>query len=319
MQEIIKTLLNSSEPTIRYKILVNVLNKDESSHEIRSLQNEIKKSDRVKALLSKRTEEGKFPYRPYAKWYGAHYTLSVLADIGYPPGDKSIFPLIEQALTMYFPQEYFWTQKDQKTPIRIHACVPGNTIYYALKLGFLDKRIDRLAKVILENRWPDGGWNCDIDATGTTSSFEETLIPLRALSLYSKIKNNPEVRKVCKETSEVFLKRKMYKRLRDGKTIRDRYTLLHYPCYYQYDILFGLKVMAETGFIKNHRCNDALDLLESKRLQDGGFPAEQRFYNPSPKAVSWQSQVNWGGTSKKKMNEWVTADALFVLKEAGRI
>jgi hypothetical protein len=319
MQEIINSLLNSPEPSIRNKILVNVLKKNLLSPEIRSLQNEIRNSARVKTLLLKRNRKGIFPYHPYAKWYGAHYTLSILAEIDYPPGDKSLFPLIEQALTMYFPQEYFCTQREQKIPTRIHACIPGNTIYYALKLGYDDKRIDRLMEVILENRWPDGGWNCDLGATGKTSSFEETLIPLRALSLYSKIKNNSEVKKICIETAEVFLKRKLYKRVKDGKVMRDRFTLLHYPTYYQYDILFGLKIMTETGFIKDKRCSDALDLLESKRLDDGGFPAEQRFYNTSVNAVSQYSPVNWGGTSKRKMNEWVTADALFVLKESGRI
>jgi len=29
--------------------------------------------------------------------------------------------------------------------------------------------------------------------------------------------------------------------------------------------------------------------------------------------------VDWGGTSKKRMNEWVTVDALYVLKEFGRL
>jgi hypothetical protein len=34
--------------------------------------------------------------------------------------------------------------------------------------------------------------------------------------------------------------------------------------------------------------------------------------------LSGYSLVGWGGTSKVKMNPFVTADALFVLREAGR-
>ena len=52
---------------------------------------------------------------------------------------------------------------------------------------------------------------------------------------------------------------------------------LHYPCYWHYDLLAGLKVMAEAGFIGDPRCREALDLLESKRLPGGGFPAEARY------------------------------------------
>ena len=91
---------------------------------------------------------------------------------------------------------------------------------------------------------------------------------------------------------------------------------LHYPAYWHYDILFGLKVMCETGFIDDPRCSEALDLLESKQLADGGFPAEARV---DEKKLSGHSRVDWGGTSKKHMNPFVTIDAFSVLKQAGRL
>ena len=105
----------------------------------------------------------------------------------------------------------------------------------------------------------------------------------------------------------------------DGEIIRNDFTLLHYPCYWRYDILFGLKVMAEAGFIDDPRCCDALDLLESKRLPDGGFPAEKRYYQTRDLQISGFSTVNWGGASKRRSNDFVTVDALFVLKAAGRL
>jgi hypothetical protein len=78
--------------------------------------------------------------------------------------------------------------------------------------------------------------------------------------------------------------------------------------------------MAEAGFIDNPRCKDALDLLERKRLPDGGFPAEQTYYRCTTRMVpSNRSLVHWGGTSSRRMNEWVTVDALTVLRAAGRM
>jgi hypothetical protein len=94
---------------------------------------------------------------------------------------------------------------------------------------------------------------------------------------------------------------------------------LHYPCYWRYDILFGLKVMAEAGFVRDERCGEALDVLESKRLPYGGWPAEERFYRNAKVPTSGCELVAWGGASKRRMNEWVTADALYVLREAGRL
>jgi len=100
--------------------------------------------------------------------------------------------------------------------------------------------------------------------------------------------------------------------------MREEFVELHYPCYWRYDILFGLKVMAEAGFIGDGRCHDALELLESKRLPDGGFPAEKKYYRVTKKMAAGRSLVDWGGTSKKRVNEFVTADALYVLKKSGR-
>ncbi len=112
----------------------------------------------------------------------------------------------------------------------------------------------------------------------------------------------------------------MYKRQTDGSIIRDDFIKLHYPCYWHYDILFGLKVIAEADFIKDERCNDALDLLESKKLSNGGFPAEKKYYQVSTNVNrSGRSLVNWGGVSQKHMNEFVTVDALYILKKAGRL
>jgi hypothetical protein len=65
--------------------------------------------------------------------------------------------------------------------------------------------------------------------------------------------------------------------------------------------------------------NDTLDLLESKRLPDGGWPAEERFYQNSNSSKGGYDPVSWGGVRKKKLNEWITADALYVLKASGRL
>jgi hypothetical protein len=66
------------------------------------------------------------------------------------------------------------------------------------------------------------------------------------------------------------------------------------------------------------RCAPALDLLEQKRLPDGGWPAENRYYSVSNDIKLNADYVGWGGVSKSTTNPWVTADALSVLVRAGR-
>jgi hypothetical protein len=186
-------------------------------------------------------------------------------------------------------------------------------------LGLADERTDELAQRLMTWQWPDGGRNCDKNPGATHSSFMESLIPLRALALHAQVTGNRRSREAAERAAEVFLKRHLYKRQADRSVIQGDFVRLHYPCYWHYDILFGLKVMAEAGLIGDLRCQEALALLESKRLPDGGFPAEKKYYRVTDRRTSSRSLVDWGGTGQRRMNEWVTADAPSVLKAAGRL
>ncbi len=182
----------------------------------------------------------------------------------------------------------------------------------------MDERCHQLAECLIRWQWPDGGWNCDRRAEAAHSSFWESLIPLRGLARFAEATGDKDAKRAARRAAEVFLRHRLYRRITDGRIMNEQFTRLHYPCYWRYDILFSLKVMAEAGFIKDPRCGDALDLLQSKQLPDGGWPAEERFYRTAKTATSGCDLVSWSGVSKRMSNEWVTADALYVLRAAGR-
>ena len=247
--------------------------------------------------------------------------LANLADIGYPEGDRSLVPLREQILGWLLSERHENAIRSIEGRVRRCASKEGNALYYLHALGLADSKCDELVKRLLKWQWPYGGWNCDKRPEAVNSSFMESLIPLRGLALHAKRTGSPESKAATERAAEVFLKRRLYKRLRDGRIIRNNFAILHYPCYWNYDILFGLKVLAEAGLIQAERSSDALDLLESKRLPDGGFPVEKKYYvrgRVGVNRISGYSFVDCGGTSKRRMNEFVTADALSVLTQAGR-
>jgi hypothetical protein len=204
---------------------------------------------------------------------------------------------------------------------RVRRCASqeGNALYYACTLGLADDRSQELAERLIKWQWADGGWNCDKKPEAVNSSFMESLIPMRGLVAYACRSGDVRAAQASVRTADIFLKREMFKAQRDGEVISPDFVRLHYPCYWHYDILFGLKVMAEAGFINDPRCRPALDLLETKRLPDGGFPAEGKYYRVTDQKVSGRSRVAWGKTGTSQLNEFVTADALYVLKEAGRL
>jgi hypothetical protein len=316
---LVDDLLQSKEPAIRYKTLVNVVDRPLNSPEALAAQAEIPASPLVQTLLSERDDSGEIPHHPYAKWRGAHWVLACLADLGYPPGDQALQPLMEQVYHWLLGKEHERNIRLIAGRTRRCASQESNALYASLTLGLADSRSEELASRLVGWQWPDGGWNCDRRPEATHSSYNESLIPLRALSLYARHSGDPSAASAAQRAAEVFLKRQLFKRQRDGGVISEDFITLHYPPYWHYEILFALKVLAECGLIDDPRCIPALELLESKRLPDGGFPAEAKYYRTSPKATTGSSLVRWGVTSRSTMNEFVSVDALFVLKSAGRL
>ena len=325
-------LLASAEPSIRYKVRVGVLGESESSRGIRSLRREIRASPRVAALLAGRASDGRLlrGRHVYQKWQGAHWVMAALADLGYPPGDRDLAPIRDQLLDAWLaPQFYDEFECSSKAKAYSRDGVPvmhgrhrrcasqqGNALYAIVTLGLADERTDALVERLLHWQWPDGGWNCDKDPGADSSSFMETLTPLRGLAAFARESGDATVGTAVSRAASVFLERQLFKRRSTGTVIRDEFVRLHYPLYWHYDILGGLKVMAEAGFIHDRRCSAALERLAGKQLPDGGFPAEARHYKTSRTIALGVDAVDWGGTSKRVANPWVTADALSVLAAA---
>jgi hypothetical protein len=333
---LIEKLAASEEPALRYKVHADILQEDPASKSILDLQKEVKGSVLVKTLLGAvQPGQDNNPFQGvYKKWSGPHWILASLADLGYPPGDTDIRPLRDRVLDSWLDPYYLKTVQFEATPpyhklkegvpviqgrARRCASQQGNALYASLKLGFMDERCDQLAELLIGWQWPDGGWNCDKKAEAAHSSFWESLLPLRGLASYSKLSNNAKARQAVERAAEIFLERHLYKRLSDSRTMNVQFTRLRYPNYWRYNILAGLIVLSEAGFLEDHRCREALDLLESKQLPGGGWAAEDRYYQTTKPDISGYSPVDWGGVSKRKMNPWVTVDALTVLRRAGRV
>ena len=320
------TLLASPEPSIRWKVRTRVLDEAPDSAGIVALRHEIRDSERVRRLLAPFSSTS-WP-GAYAKWQGAHWVLAALADLGYPSGDSALHPLREQVLDTWLDASYYTefeaTAKSAAyrrpgVPVmrgrhRRCASQQGNALWFLITLGLADGRCDDLAERLLHWQWPDGGWNCDKNPAADTSSFCETLLPMRGLAAYA-VGAAPDA---ARRAAEVFLVRRLAYRVTTGELIHSEFAKLHYPLYWHYDVLGGLKGMADLGLLDDDRCADALDLLESLRLADG-WPAHARYYRAAPDIALHHDSVDWGGTSTRRANPWVTADALAVLHAAGRI
>ena len=331
---VLDTLLASDEPSIRWKAHVGVLGDDPKSKSTRALRNQIRTSPRVTTLLKHRDSLGRITRgrSVYDKWQGAHWIMASLADLGYPEGDADLHPVRDQILDTWlhedFYKEFEATRKEDayKKPgvcvmegrHRRCASQQGYALYFIIALGLENARVHDLVERLMHWRWPDGGWNCDKEPSARQSTFIHTIHSMRGLFVYGRRFNKPAALAAATKASEILLSRQLFKRRSDGTVMKEEFTKLHYPLYWHYDILLGLRVMAEMGHLSDSRCDSALDLLERKRLTDGGWPAESRYYTVGNAMKLGADYVDWGGTSSRRMNPWVTVDALSVLAKAGR-
>jgi hypothetical protein len=312
--DLIDKLSNSADPSIRYTCRLYL-----QDAELGGLQEEIRNSERVKALLSERGGDGRIPYHPYSKWYGAHWALSLLAELDYPSGDDSLLPMRDQVYEWLFSKEH----QDQIVSIRgltrRCASMEGNALFYSLKLGLVDDNTEELADNLKKWQWPDGGWNCDRKPSAKTSSFTESFIPMRALALHADLTKSQSSRDAVGLAAELFLRRRLIWSERTGKVIKPTWEKLSFPYFHNYGLLSALKVMAEAGFVTDPRCKNALDLLESKRLADGSFPGERHFYHTTGDRQKKRICLTDWGRKTCPINEWVTVEALSILNAAGRL
>src|SRR5271163_3351344 len=335
----IDALLHSDEPSIRWKALVGVLGEDPRSRKSKELQEEIRKSSRAKALIAGRDQRAVQEKYVYASWRGAHWSLAMLAEIGYPAGDTALLPMRDQVLECWL-NDSFYMEFESKSAVPKHRSaegVPiiqgryrrcgsqqGNALYSITRLGLADNTSDALAERLMHWQWPDGGWNCDRKPSAHISSFNESLLPMLGLAAHADRTGDDAGRAAASKASEVFLSRRLFRSDTDGKVISPHWLRAKYPRYWHYDMLGALVAMAEMGLINDPRCGEALDLLERKELPGKGWAAEGRFYKVSANMDTSSrfgsiSPVDWGGSGNRRANEWVTADALYVLRAAGRV
>jgi hypothetical protein len=170
---------------------------------------------------------------------------------------------------------------------------------------------------LIDWQWPDGGWNCDKRLEATTSSFQETLIPARGLWAYGRVHRHQPAIDAAAKAAELVLSRRLLWRLSDGSLIvpgwGGRPDQIRYPIQF-YDVLFALQVMDELGRLGDARCADALALLGSKRLPDGGFPLEERIAPAAVRVASRHSYADWGPSGQRRSNPLVSLASLRVLR-----
>ena len=109
---------------------------------------------------------------------------------------------------------------------------------------------------------------------------------------------------------EYLLDRRLLRRRSTGERIeRDRkggaaWTRLAFPTWWHYDVLRGLEYLSRASVPPDERVDEAIDLVASKRDDDGRWPLETRYPGVMPVEID---------EGEGRPSRWITLRALRVL------
>ena len=315
-------LLEESNPSVRYLTLVNILERKETSAEVKRAKADVMRAGVVPRILGRQNEgswngPGRF-YRD--KYKGTAWQLLMLAEHEADGSDKRIKAACEYILRCSQDPEshgFSYDQRDRGTG-GLHSgvipCLTGNMVWSLVKLGFLgDERVRKgIDWITRYQRFDDGaagkpaGWPYDRYEMcwGRHSCHLGVVKALKALSVIPKRRRNDDIKRSISNACEYLLAHHIYKRSHDlSRVSKPGWLRLQFPLMYQTDILEIADLLVDLG-IRDERMADALDLIRSKQNDQGRWLLE--------------STLNgrfWVSIEKKGMpSKWITYRAIKVLK-----
>ena len=121
----------------------------------------------------------------------------------------------------------------------------------------------------------------------------------------------------ARRTAELLLDHRLFRTLDGRRQIHSSMAALHWPAYWHYDVLAGLRVLlaVDPRLLADPRATDGLDLLESKALPDGRFATTHAWWQAGHQKTSPTDVIDWG---RDRPSEVLTLHAVRALMSAGR-
>ena len=168
----------------------------------------------------------------------------------------------------------------------VEPCINGQV---AASGAYFGQDVRRIIDRLLGEQLSDGGWNCEAPNGSTRSSFNTTICVLEALLEHERATGgSPEVTAARLRGQEYLLERRLFRRRSTGEVIeRDRkggaaWTRFAFPTWWHYDVLRGLEYLRRAAVAPDERVAEAIDLVASKRDDDGRWPLETRYPGKMP-------------------------------------
>ncbi len=324
-------LLEPRDPPVRLHTLTDILHYPPDSREVVSTRKKILSYQPVRRILRAQTREGYWPpentcYRP--KYTATVWPLILLGEMGMPAE-----PRIKTACERFFSLHqmdngaFSWvSNREKRRPWKMEEepCLTGNMVRTLMVFGYgEDPRVRRAVEWMPLHQQEDGGWNCDYPLRQVKhSSFMSTIEPLWAYSEIPRSRWTRKMKRSIDRGAEFLLMHHVYKSdhhdWRPTELWGEQPMKFHFPMYYYYDALHGLRVLAKLGYGDDERVRDAVHLVLSKKTPEGKWLLEGdwlREWKGKTKVKRRKTIVNMERLMKP--SKWVTLNCYRALLGTG--
>ena len=302
-QDFTEWLLSAKTPSIRYLTLRNLLGEPETNKDVQSVRAEMEKTGPIPAILAGQTEAGNWSgehsyYTP--KYTSTHWSMLLLIELA---EDSSTEKMRKGVDFMLEDTRHELLGKMEKKQAG-WTCFYGNILKYALYSG---SEGDERAALIINDLVFDGlegGWRCPHnDDRPCAWGAARALWGLAAIPDEARSDGVKE----AVQSGLQFLLDKHNLVAADypvphGGKVHSIWSRLNFPLFYQADILFVLRLVAELGELDHPGIQSALAWLGSRRGKNGRW----RGANPY-KQRTWRELGDHTETSR-----WVSLQAEMV-------
>jgi hypothetical protein len=200
-------------------------------------------------------------------------SLVVLKDLGLDPASKEARKMIDRVdkRLVFKPLNNRPFLHGETEP-----CINGRILGIG---SYFKEPNDALASQILSEQLEDGGWNCEATLLSPKrpksrrSSFHTTICVLEGLLDYERAgRKSAAVTKARKKAENYLLERRMFRSLRTGEVIDERWLRFSFPTFWHYDVLRGLDYLRNAGIKPDSRVSQAIETVIKRRHQNGRWP-----------------------------------------------
>jgi hypothetical protein len=238
-------------------------------------------------------------------WTATAFSLTQLREFGLDPTSvraRRTVALIGENCRWDHAGQRYWDGE-------VEECINGRTVADGAYFGV---DVSAIVELLLTQRQPDGGWNCERENGSVHSAFASTINVLEGLLGYERqAEGTPASREARTSGEEYLLQRGLFRRARTGGPADAQFLTLSYPHRWHYDVLRALHSFCDAGALTGSgpdpRLADALDHLRAQRRDDGRWQVDWR-----PGGRVWFEMDQIPGQPSR----WVTLRALRVLSWA---